>query len=106
MPAHLEEPPVAAFWEAGSLGVEVVSVARSRRQARIAMHAYFPGRLSRTTLDHRLAGALRRAGVNPPRTARLSPVPARDRVEQWQPDLATDARRPAHRGCLFPRSGS
>ena len=87
VPAHFEEPSVAAFWEAGSLGVEVVSAARSRRQPRIALHAYFPGRLSRTTLERRISGALRRAGVDPPRTARLSPVPARNWVEKWQRTL-------------------
>lgn len=87
VPAHLEEPSVAAFWEAGSLGVEVVSAARTRRRPRIAMQAYFSGRLSRATLERRIAGALRRAGIDLPAPPPLHAVPAGNWVEQWQRTL-------------------
>lgn len=112
VPAHLEEPSVAAFWEAGCLGVEVVSVARTRLEPRIAMQAYFSGHLSRATLQRRIAGALRRAGLNLPRLPRLHAVPGGDWVEQWQRTLKPmrvgrrflivpeGARAPALRGRL------
>jgi ribosomal protein L11 methyltransferase len=87
VPAHLEEPSVAAFWEAGCLGVEVVSAARTRRRPRIAMQAYFSGHLSRPSLQRRIAAALRRAGLDLPGPPDLHAVPAGDWVEQWQRTL-------------------
>jgi len=87
VPAHLEEPSVAAFWEAGSLGVEVVSAARTRSRPRIAMQAYFPDRLSRPLLQRRIATALRRAGLDLQDPPQLLAVPHGDWVEQWQRTL-------------------
>ena len=84
VPADLEEPSVAAFWEAGSLGVEVISAARSRRRPRVAMLAYFSDRLPRPILERRIASALRGAGLDLHDPPRLLAQPAGDWVEQWQ----------------------
>lgn len=87
LPAHLEEPTVVALWEAGSLGVEVVSAARTRRRPRIAMQAFFPDSLSRFPLERHIAAAMRRVGLDLPDPPRLMAVPHGDWVEQWQRTL-------------------
>lgn len=87
MPAHFEEPAIATLWDAGSLGVEVISAARSRRQPRVALLAYFPDRLPRPRLERGIAAALRAAGLDPRTPPSLRAVPAGDWVERWQRTL-------------------
>ncbi len=82
-----EEDAVAAFWEAGCLGVEVVSTARTLRRPRLTLRAYFPGRASRTTLARRIACALRAAGLRGRGALRLGPVADRRWAEAWQRSL-------------------
>jgi ribosomal protein L11 methyltransferase len=80
----LEETAVAAFWEAGCLGVEVESSALRRSQPRVTLRAYFPGLPARARLQGRVARALSAAGIAPPP---LRVVPARRWVEIWQRSL-------------------
>jgi ribosomal protein L11 methyltransferase len=87
VPPDLEESSVAAFWEAGCLGVEVLPATRTRRLPRVSLQGYFPGRLSAGPLMRRLSAALRRAGVEPPGPARLGAVKAENWVERWQKTL-------------------
>jgi ribosomal protein L11 methyltransferase len=85
-PQH-EEEAVAAFWEAGCLGVESVSSARSRRRPRLMLRAYFPGRAGRRTLERRIGAALSARGLLPRPAPRLRPVRERRWVETWRRSL-------------------
>ena len=87
LPARDEEAAVLAFWETGCLGVEVVSTARNRRNPRLTLHAYFPGRRPRLALEATLARALRRAGIARRRPLRVVPVADRRWTEIWQRSL-------------------
>ena len=87
VPDGLEEAAVAAFWDVGSLGVQVFAAARSRRNSRVALHAYFPGRFSRPALQRRIAAALRRSGIAVARPVPMRTVTAGRWVEAWQRTL-------------------
>ncbi len=87
LPPRDEEAAVTAFWESGCLGVEVVSSARSRQRPRLTLRAYFPGLARRSSLEVRLAQALRRAGIATRRPVRVVRVADRHWVELWQRSL-------------------
>ncbi|HEU4401202.1 MAG TPA: 50S ribosomal protein L11 methyltransferase, partial [Candidatus Polarisedimenticolia bacterium] len=87
-----EDSVVAAFWEAGCLGVQVLSTARSRHDPRLTLCAYFPGRSGRRRLESRLARAFGAApegeiDLGRARHPRLVPVRERRWVEIWQRSL-------------------
>jgi ribosomal protein L11 methyltransferase len=87
LPADREEAAVAAFWEAGCLGVEVLSTSRQRGAPRLTLRAYFPGKSARRTLERRLRGALAAAGLadrRPPALRAIAPSPW---VAKWQKSL-------------------
>ncbi len=99
---------MAAFWEAGCLGVESVSSARSRRRPRLTLRAYFPGRAARRSLERRIGAALSARGLLAYRAPRLRPVRERRWVETWRRSLRPMAigRRllVVPEGCRVPRA--
>ena len=82
-----EEAAVAAFWEAGCLGVEALSAARRRGAPRLMLQAYFPGKAARGTVARRLGAALRAAGLGDLAVPVIRPIAARPWVETWQRSL-------------------
>jgi ribosomal protein L11 methyltransferase len=87
LPARLEEAAVAAFWEAGCLGIETISASRTRLEPRVRLRVYFPGAQSAALLARRVAGRMRAAGLRPPRLPRLAVVRDRRWAEIWQRSL-------------------
>ena len=87
LPSRLEEQVLAAFWEAGCLGVQVHAAAQRVGHPRVALEAWFPGRISRRALEGRLRRSWRAVGL--PRAARpcLARVPDGRWVEAWQSSL-------------------
>lgn len=91
-PSAIEEPLVAAFWEAGCLGVESRSVARRGRRGAgpVRLEAFFPGTAPGAALRTRLRRRLSAAGLPAAAVARLRlrRVPDGRWVEAWQRSLA------------------
>jgi ribosomal protein L11 methyltransferase len=87
VPPEREEAAVAACWEAGCLGVEVVSAARIPRRPRLALRAYFPALSPRRRLSGALMRSLAAAGVAPRRPLRLARVRERAWAAIWQRSL-------------------
>jgi ribosomal protein L11 methyltransferase len=87
LPARLEETAVAAFWEAGCLGVETISASRTRLEPRVSLRVYFPGAQPQRPLAARVAGLLRKAGLRLARPPRLAAVRDRRWAEIWQRSL-------------------
>jgi len=75
---------VAALWDSGCLGVQVVASGRAQR---LTLNAYYPGQAGAKRLGGRLGTALRRAGVGEQARPRLSAVRAGHWVERWQRTL-------------------
>ena len=91
-PAALEEGLVAAFWEAGCLGVEARSAARRGRRrgpGPMRLEAWFAGTHRGGALRDRLRRRLAAAGLEPGALARvdLRRVPDGRWVEAWQKTL-------------------
>jgi ribosomal protein L11 methyltransferase len=91
-PADVEETAVAAFWEAGCLGVESKSAARRRRRrgpGPMRLEAWFPGTARGAALRVQLRGRLAAAGLPPPALRRLDLRRVADGrwVETWQKTL-------------------
>jgi ribosomal protein L11 methyltransferase len=84
VPSALEEQAVAALWESGCLGVQVVASGRARR---LTLDAYYPGRAGTRRLGGRLGIALRRAGLAGQARPRLTMVGAGRWVQKWQRSL-------------------
>ncbi len=102
IPPALEETAVAALWDGGCLGVQVLATGRARR---LTLDAYFSGQADRRRLTARLWLALRRSGIGGGIPFRLSAAPARRWVERWQRSLRPMAIGPflvVPEGCLAP----
>jgi ribosomal protein L11 methyltransferase len=102
IPPALEEPAVAAFWDSGCLGVQVLASGRDRR---LTLDAYFPGQADRRRLDARLRRALCQSGLGADTRPRLSAAPAGRWVERWQRTLRPMAIGPflvVPEGCRAP----
>jgi ribosomal protein L11 methyltransferase len=84
VPPALEEQAVAALWESGCLGVQIVA---SGRVARLTLDAYFPGRAGAKRLGGLLRSALLGAGLAAPGRLRLRAVGPGRWVERWQRTL-------------------
>ncbi len=105
VPPALEESAVAAFWDSGCLGVQVLAAGRDRR---LTLDAYFSGQADRRRLDARLRRALRQAGLGEGTRPRLTAAPARRWVESWQRTLRPMAIGPflvVPEGCRAPAPG-
>jgi ribosomal protein L11 methyltransferase len=87
LPAALEEQAVAAFGETGCLGVQVTPAAVRRREPRVMLRAYFPGRGARAPLARRIERALRRCGVHDVRALRLAGVADGHWARRWRRSL-------------------
>ena len=97
VPAVLEEPVVAALWDAGCLGVETRGLARPgeagapparpSRRKRVLLAAFFPGTLLAPDLSRRVARALVAAGVTVAVRGRPRRISDRHWVEEWQKTL-------------------
>ena len=87
LPARLEEPAVAAFWESGCLGVAVTAAGRRGGDPRVRLTAYFPARSGALGLAGRLARSLEASGLGARRPPRLAPVPDRNWAAVWQRSL-------------------
>jgi len=77
-----EERAVAALWDSGCLGVQVLASGRRRG---LRLDAYFPGRAGRGRLEARLRATLRRSGLR--RRPRLTSVKEGGWIERWQRSL-------------------
>jgi ribosomal protein L11 methyltransferase len=87
VPPDLEEAAVAAFWECGCLGVEVVvQGARSARDG-VTLRAYFPGARAANPLEARVARTLRAAGIARIGSLRLAGLAVRPWVARWRASL-------------------
>jgi ribosomal protein L11 methyltransferase len=106
----LEEQAVAALWDSGCLGVQVIAAGR---QGRLRLDAYYPGKAGKGRLEARLAEALHRTGLKRQPKARLARVSAGRWVERWQRSLRPmtvgrfqilpeGCRSPAARGGRIP----
>ena len=84
VPPALEEQAVAALWESGCLGVQIVA---SGRKPRLTLHAYYPGQAGARRLGVRLRKALRGADPAVGRRFRLGRVGIGRWVEKWQRTL-------------------
>jgi len=84
VPPALEEQAVAALWENGCLGIQIVA---SGSVPRLTLDAYFPGRAGARRLGGRLQTALLGAGLAPPGRFRLRSVGPGRWVERWQRTL-------------------
>ena len=84
VPPDLEEQAVAALWDSGCLGVQVVA---SGRVPRLTLDAYYPGRGGTRRLGSRLLVSMRRAGLAGRARPRLTAILAGGWVEKWQRSL-------------------
>jgi len=84
VPPALEEQAVAALWESGCLGVQIVA---SGGVPRLTLDAYFPGRAGAKRLGVRLRIGLRSAGLAAAGRFRLRSVSPGRWVERWQRTL-------------------
>jgi ribosomal protein L11 methyltransferase len=75
---------VAALWDRGCLGVQVVA---SGRPPRLTLDAYYPGQTGAKRLGGRLRLALRQVGLGDQAPLRLGAVRAGRWVETWQKSL-------------------
>ncbi len=75
---------MAALWESGCLGVQIVA---SGRVPRLTLHAYYPGRAGAKRLGGRLRIALLGAGLAATGRFHLSSVGPGRWVEKWQRTL-------------------
>ncbi len=87
MPPELEEAAVAAFWDAGCLGVEVCSSATRSGRPRLMLSAFFSGQARRARLATRLSVALRAWALASPPGPRLEAIPGGRWVEAWRRSL-------------------
>ena len=87
LPADLEDQAVAAFWEAGCLGVQSSAAARRPGRPRVLLEAWYPGRSSLDTLGRRLRKSLLAAGVPATARLRLRRVPEKSWVKVWRASL-------------------
>jgi len=87
LPAHLEDQAIAAFWEAGCLGVEGRAAPRRPHETRAALEAWFPGRAAAAAVGRRVIASLAAAGVPVLPRPRVRRVADGRWVEAWQKTL-------------------
>lgn len=87
LPARLEDQALAAFWEAGCLGVQGGAAAGRAREPLVALEGWFPGQAGESAIRRRVAAGLAAAGVSPAPRPRLRRVADGRWVAAWQRSL-------------------